>query len=59
MEPEWNRDNVNVYKKPKEGHDYITTVDVAKGRGIDYSTFSVSSMYQHNLLNRFAHIETT
>ena len=40
-EPEWNRDNINVYKRPKQGHEYICTVDVAKGRGMDYSTFSV------------------
>ena len=40
-EPEWNRDNVHIYKRPKEGHEYICTVDVAKGRGMDFSTFSV------------------
>jgi hypothetical protein len=40
-EPDWNRDGVKVYEKPKEGHTYITTVDVSKGRGIDYSTFTI------------------
>ena len=40
-EPEWHRDGVNIYKRPKEGHDYICTVDVAKGRGMDHSTFTV------------------
>ena len=40
-EPEWKKDNVNVYEKPKEGHSYICTVDVAKGRGMDFSTFSI------------------
>ena len=30
-----------MYKKPEEGHSYVMTVDVAKGRGIDFSTFSV------------------
>ena len=40
-DPEWNRDGVNIYKKPIEGHDYICTVDVAKGRGMDFSTFTV------------------
>ena len=40
-EPDWNKDGVKVYEKPKEGHTYITTVDVSKGRGIDYSTFTI------------------
>jgi len=30
-----------IYKKPKEKHDYIMCVDVAKGRGQDYSTFNL------------------
>tara|TARA_A200000159_G_scaffold62200_1_gene57590 strand:+ start:2145 stop:3731 length:1587 start_codon:yes stop_codon:yes gene_type:complete len=37
----WNKDNVNVYERPKEGHTYVCTVDVSKGRGLDYSTFSL------------------
>lgn len=32
---------VTVYEAPKENHSYIMVVDVSKGRGIDYSTFSV------------------
>ena len=34
-------ENVYVYKKGKHKHDYIMTVDVAKGRGQDYSTFTI------------------
>ena len=30
-----------VYEEPIKGHEYIMTVDVSKGRGQDYSTFSV------------------
>ena len=30
-----------VYQEPIKGHDYIMTVDVSKGRGQDYSTFTV------------------
>jgi len=30
-----------VYEEPVKGHEYIMTVDVAKGRGQDYSTFTV------------------
>jgi hypothetical protein len=30
-----------VYDKPKGGHEYILTADVSKGRGQDYSTFTI------------------
>ena len=30
-----------VYEKPQPNHEYIMTVDVSKGRGQDYSTFTV------------------
>jgi hypothetical protein len=30
-----------IYEETQPKHDYIMTVDVAKGRGLDYSTFSV------------------
>ena len=33
--------DVKVYAEPKKNHDYIMTVDVAKGRGQDHSTFSI------------------
>ena len=32
---------VNIYKEPVKNHQYIMCVDVAKGRGQDYSTFTV------------------
>lgn len=32
---------VNVYAEPVLEHNYVMTVDVAKGRGQDYSTFTV------------------
>jgi len=35
------KENTYVYKAPIKEHDYILTVDVAKGRGQDYSTFTV------------------
>lgn len=41
IDPDWSRDNINIYTRPIEGHAYICTVDVSKGRGMDYSTFSV------------------
>ena len=30
-----------IYEEPQKGHDYVMTVDVAKGRGQDYSTFNL------------------
>lgn len=40
-EPEFIKENVNIYKQPVEGHEYVMTVDVSKGRNQDYSTFTV------------------
>ena len=31
----------NIYRRVKEGHNYLMMVDVSKGRGQDYSTFTV------------------
>ena len=41
VDPEFVKDNVFIYKQPIEGHEYVMTVDVAKGRGQDYSTFTL------------------
>ena len=35
-----------IYEEPIEGHMYIMTVDVSKGRGQDYSTFTVIDVSQ-------------
>src|SRR5210317_1261787 len=34
-------DSLLIYKETEPKHDYIMTVDVSKGRGQDYSTFTV------------------
>ncbi len=34
-------ENLYQYEEPKEGHHYVMTVDVSKGRGQDYSTFNI------------------
>jgi len=39
--PIYIKDSVNVYEESKSGHEYVMTVDVAKGVGGDYSTFNV------------------
>tara|TARA_R100000234_G_scaffold113778_1_gene88449 strand:+ start:6620 stop:8200 length:1581 start_codon:yes stop_codon:yes gene_type:complete len=33
--------DIKIYDKPREAHAYMLFVDVSKGRGQDYSTFSV------------------
>ena len=38
---ERTRDGVLIYQHPVKGHEYICLVDVAKGRGLDYSTFNI------------------
>ena len=35
------KNDISYYEQPKEGCLYVMTVDVSKGRGQDYSTFSV------------------
>lgn len=54
-------DEVKIYEEPKENHQYVMTVDVAKGRGQDYSTFNVIdisanpfkqvAVYRNNLIS--------
>lgn len=36
-----DRDSVLVYKEPVKKHNYVCMVDVARGRGQDYSTFNI------------------
>jgi len=40
-DPLYSQNSFNMYEKPQEGHVYVCTVDVSKGRGLDYSTFSI------------------
>lgn len=54
-------DNVIIYKEPEKDHQYVMTVDVAKGRGQDHSTFNVIdisinpfeqvAVYRNNLIS--------
>ena len=41
IDPDWSKEDFNMYVQPIKGHTYVMTCDVAKGRGIDYSTFSI------------------
>ena len=40
-DPIYAQENTYIYCRPIEGHNYIMVVDVAKGRGQDYSTFNI------------------
>lgn len=40
-DPIYRKDQLDVYIKPKPNHSYFMTVDVAEGRGQDYSTINV------------------
>jgi hypothetical protein len=39
--PEEIKNGIKIWQQPKEGHNYLMFVDVSKGRGQDYSTFTV------------------
>ena len=40
-EPEEIINGIKIWEQPKEGHNYLMFVDVSKGRGQDYSTFTI------------------
>jgi len=41
VNPIYQQDSVRVYDRPDKDSDYMMFVDVAKGRGLDYSTFTI------------------
>ena len=41
QKPLYDKGSTRVYQEPIKGHDYIMSVDVAQGRGQDYSTFNI------------------
>ena len=43
-EPIARHGNLRMYKEPEELHEYMMFVDVAKGRGQDYSVFNIIDM---------------
>ena len=36
-----NKEGLDIYEEPKEGHVYTCSVDTARGQGLDYSAFVV------------------
>ena len=41
QDPVYHKQSAFLYEEPIKDHNYIMTVDTAKGRGQDYSTFSI------------------
>jgi hypothetical protein len=39
--PTFNEDGLTIYKPPEENHQYVITVDVARGSGLDNSAFII------------------
>lgn len=39
--PVHQHDGLSVYENPEKGHTYICIVDVSRGKGLDYSAFSI------------------
>ena len=50
---------LDVYEKPIENHDYVCTVDVARGGGNDYSAFVVVDIteYPHRVVAKYKNNE--
>ena len=40
-QPLYSKEGINQYEKPQKDHVYSMTVDVSRGKGLDYSTFNV------------------
>ena len=45
--PEEYMNNVKIWDQPEEGHTYQMFVDVSRGRGQDYSTFTIIDVSQN------------
>jgi hypothetical protein len=54
------KESINLYKESEKNHDYIITVDTGKGRGQDYSTFTVIDITKNdeNSQNKFSQVCT-
>lgn len=44
--PIYDKDCMEVFYSPEEGHNYVMTVDVSRGRHMDFSAFSVTDVTQ-------------
>ncbi|MGA1048335.1 MAG: terminase large subunit domain-containing protein, partial [Minisyncoccia bacterium] len=46
---------LDIYEKPQKNHDYLITVDVARGVGKDYSAFTIIDItsFPHRLVGKY------
>ena len=57
--PKTRSGGLDVYADPEENHDYIITVDVARGVGNDYSAFTVVDItsFPHSVVGKYRNNE--
>jgi len=57
--PSTQNAGLDVYEQPKDNHDYMITVDVARGVGFDYSAFIVVDIteFPHRLVAKYRNNE--
>ena len=57
--PSTQNAGLDVYEQPKDNHDYLITVDVARGVGFDYSAFVVVDIteFPHRLVAKYRNNE--
>jgi len=57
--PKSNGEGMDVYEEPEDDHDYLITVDVARGVGIDYSAFLVIDItsFPHKVVAKYRNNE--
>jgi len=55
QQPETTSAGLDVYVEPQKNHDYIITVDVARGVGKDYSAFVVTDIteFPHSVVAKY------
>jgi hypothetical protein len=57
--PHKSSGGLDIYDDPKENHDYLMTVDVARGVGIDYSAFTLVDIttFPHQVVAKYRNNE--
>ena len=53
--PKTSNNSLDVYEDPEKDHDYVCTVDVARGVGEDYSAFIIADIttFPHKIVAKF------
>jgi hypothetical protein len=58
-DPVWSKEGLDIYEEPIPGHEYLMTVDVARGMKMDYSAFVLVDItsYPHRLVAKYRNNE--